>query len=415
MTVQNKLNQCILPKSPVVLWIASWYPSKVDCFNGDFVQRAAKAFALNHPLHVLYVVKDPKGLITQKVLEQTFTSGELTETIIYYYPKSVGWRPLDGFLSFIMYFQIGRSWLSNFKKLNNNKPLVVEVAVAMRAGLLAVWLKRRFGISYVVQEHWTGYYRQLMPRELKRSKWFWWCTKYILSLANGLLPDSRHLGEWINQTILPISFIEIPNTVDINLFYPNLDFIPTSTFRWLHVSTLGYQKNTDAIIRSMLRMPNELPLAKIELVIIGPEPEHLFILFPELDRNPFVKIIFTGAIPYPEVANEMRKSHALVLFSRYENLPCVMLEAFCTGIPVVATNVGGIAYHLSPNRGLVITSEDEAALMQAIIGLMAKYTQYNRAEIAQQAAEQYGMQAISSAYNAAYQQFFPEWNAYVNG
>ena len=42
-----------------VLFLASWYPSKVDPFNGDFIERHAKAISLNNQVFAVYVIKDP--------------------------------------------------------------------------------------------------------------------------------------------------------------------------------------------------------------------------------------------------------------------------------------------------------------------------------------------------------------------
>ena len=38
-----------------VLWLVSWYPNKYDLFDGDFIQRHAKAAALYDNIHVLFV------------------------------------------------------------------------------------------------------------------------------------------------------------------------------------------------------------------------------------------------------------------------------------------------------------------------------------------------------------------------
>ena len=41
-----------------VLFLCSWYPSRVDPLNGDFVQRHAEAVSTNHKVSVLHVISD---------------------------------------------------------------------------------------------------------------------------------------------------------------------------------------------------------------------------------------------------------------------------------------------------------------------------------------------------------------------
>lgn len=395
-------------KPPVILWLASWYPCKIDAFNGDFVQRAAKALSLFYPVQVFYLMKDEDGIVTKSHLIENEVIGKLTETRLYYHPPKTGIGPIDKLVSAWQYTRLGRQWLKAFRKRQDpERKWIVEVGVAMRAGTLALWMKRKWNQPFLVQEHWTGYYRQLMPPDMQRSRLFWQMTYRILKQADALLPDSRHLGEWINTTYLPLKFREMPNTVDTSLFFYKKEVRDSSRFRFIHVSTLGYQKNTDGIISAFKQLLDENPEMDIELMVVGPgfEPHKAFTETDEILKE---RVIFAGPKPYPEVAAAMQSANALVLFSRYENLPCVMLEAFCCGLPVIATRVGGIAYHLFPEQGLLVESEAELELFAAMKALFLGYLHYNRALIAQNAATKYGMESIGDLYAKTYKEFYPQ-------
>jgi len=55
-----------------VLWLPSWYPNKLDPFDGDFIQRHANAASLHTKVHVIFVKADEEGKITGN-LEESFT------------------------------------------------------------------------------------------------------------------------------------------------------------------------------------------------------------------------------------------------------------------------------------------------------------------------------------------------------
>jgi glycosyltransferase involved in cell wall biosynthesis len=68
----------------------------------------------------------------------------------------------------------------------------------------------------------------------------------------------------------------------------------------------------------------------------------------------------------PEAAKYFAAFDLFVLSSRTEGLPMVMLEAMAAGIPIVATNVGGIPDLLSPKEGWLVAPENPQALAAAI-------------------------------------------------
>jgi hypothetical protein len=86
--------------SSYVLWLPSWYPCKLTPYDGDFIQRHARAVSQYIPVHVIHLVRDKDGKITKDVEIISNHDGELTETIIYYYSQSFAIPALDSFFSF---------------------------------------------------------------------------------------------------------------------------------------------------------------------------------------------------------------------------------------------------------------------------------------------------------------------------
>jgi L-malate glycosyltransferase len=76
------------------------------------------------------------------------------------------------------------------------------------------------------------------------------------------------------------------------------------------------------------------------------------------------RVLFTGAVP--EAARYFAAFDALVLTSRSEGMPIVLLEAIAAGLPVIATRVGGVPEALSGRGGLIVPSESPAELADAL-------------------------------------------------
>jgi glycosyltransferase involved in cell wall biosynthesis len=183
------------------------------------------------------------------------------------------------------------------------------------------------------------------------------------------------MGELINETITTIPYKPVSNSVDTTLFYPeNIKADPTRQFEFVHVSTLSYQKNTEGLLRVIERYA--ATHTNVHFTFVGPASTELVdIIFksPILTKS----ITLTGALPYNLVAEQMRKAHSLIMFSRYENQPCVILEALCCGLPIISTNVGGIAEVINRENGILIESEKEDQLFDAIETMRNSYSSFN--------------------------------------
>jgi glycosyltransferase involved in cell wall biosynthesis len=70
-----------------------------------------------------------------------------------------------------------------------------------------------------------------------------------------------------------------------------------------------------------------------------------------------------------DVPELMEQSDILVLPSVYDIFPTVILEAMSSGLPVIATDVGGVPEMVRPDTGIIVPPQNAEALKNAILNL----------------------------------------------
>jgi glycosyltransferase involved in cell wall biosynthesis len=370
-----------------VLWLVSWYPNRLDNFDGDFIQRHARAVALYCKVHVIYVKKD--GSLKPGTSEaEKFESNNLLEEIIYYNSPGTGIKLLDKFLSYKSY---KKHYTDAINKYINElgKPPVVHVHVAMKAGLAALWMKEKWNIPFIITEHWTAYHKQAFPSVYDYNPVFRKLHKKVLKEAEILLPVSKNLGQTINLFLPGTPYQVIPNVVNTAVF----NYQPSSQikFRFIHISYMNFQKNPEGIFIAAQLLKNRG--YDFELLMLGNENDSLTALANKYGLLPDT-VFFKKAVPYTDVAGFIQNASAFLLFSRFENLPCVLLEALCCGLPVICSNVGGIAEVVNAENGILIESENTAALANAMQKMIDEYRHYNKEKIAADASAKYNYATV---------------------
>jgi len=381
------------PCAPYILWLPSWYPNKLAPFDGDFIQRHAKAAALYNDIVVIYAAPDQEGKITHGVDKSFTRNGRLAEHIIYFKRPAGLFGRLRAFLK---WNKLLRQTIKKYIE-ENGKPGIVHVHVPLKAGLIARWIKRRYNVSYVASEHSAHYNMGSHDDFFDRSFIYRKEVAAVFKNATAVTNVSSVMGNIIKDLFNLANVYTINNTVDTSQF--NYEPSGNKKFRFIHVSTLTEsQKNVFGILRAIEKLSKRRQ--DFEFTIVGPASKELKEVITRTGIEHLVTL--TGEISYVDVSKQMKNASALLLFSRYENLPCVIIEALCCGLPVITTDVGGIKELVNENNGMLVRSEDEDELTERMNYMINEYKNYHRERIAAIAQEKFSYSTIGKQFNTLY-------------
>ena len=165
----------------------------------------------------------------------------------------------------------------------------------------------------------------------------------------------------------------IYNGVDAQVYHPAapdervaaraLLGIPATGTVLMAVGSLKPLKGMDVLLRAAA--PELRTGDDVRLVLVGEGPDRAALEGLARELGVGDRAVFAGL--RDDVETMLRAADLLVLPSHTEALPTVILEAMATGLPVVATRVGGVPELVEPDRSAVLVPPgDEAALREAI-------------------------------------------------
>lgn len=366
-----------------ILFLSSWYPSRVSKFAGDFIQRHALAASEKNQITVLHAAKDDSIDTSYEIVEN---QGEIREVIVYF--KGSFFRPFNLIKRFLAFHK-------GYKKISEVD--LIHLNVVFPAGVYALYLKWFKNKKYVLTEHWTGLHAERFAEINFLEKFL---IRNVLKNAAIYLPVSMDLGKSM-QAISSHSKIKvIPNVVDTDRFQISTHSKNSSAIRFFHISMLREEhKNISGMLRVAKRLAEDRFDFEFHIGGNGPlESIEKFILENKLEKQ----IQTFGTLSHKEVADKMAKYDCFILFSNYENQPCVQIEAFSSGISFIGTDVGGISEFLPEDFGILIPKGDEEALYQAMRSVCEGKSFASKQEMHEYAVENFSKEVISIKFDKIY-------------
>jgi glycosyltransferase involved in cell wall biosynthesis len=210
-------------------------------------------------------------------------------------------------------------------------------------------------------------------------------ARIALRGADVVLPVSEAMRSALEAAGSPKRTVVVPNVVDDRLFHLGGQREPGLL---LTAGMLGENeaKGIDYLLRAVAQVEG------IRLEIVGDGPLRSTYEGLARDLGLANRVHFSGFLPKPELAERMRSAELFVLASRFENNPCVVLEAMASGLPVVATRVGGLPELIEKTSGILAEPRDPDDIARAIRAALAG--PFDREAVSKRAVERWGREAI---------------------
>jgi L-malate glycosyltransferase len=272
-------------------------------------------------------------------------------------------------------------------------PVDVLHAHIHRMGWAAVVLGTALRRPTVITENSSGWPRRLMTAgEVLRAR-------IAFPRAALVCPVNKRLQEAIESYGVGGRFRIVPNTVDAQLFCPGESYPTPAAKRFVNVSLHVEVKGLDVLLHAFARLVARDPEVTLELIGEGPLTPDLRQLAKGLGLDGRVR--FSGIADPPEIADALRASNVYVLSSLSENMPLAVLEALCCGLPVAATDVGGVPEAVGHDGELAAPGDIEG-LAAAMGAVLDEYQRFDRADIARRAAARWSFEAVGGVWDEVY-------------
>lgn len=272
-------------------------------------------------------------------------------------------------------------------------PDVIHARVVF-SGFASLLLARPIGAPVIVSEHYTAFPRGLVGGVSEAM------ARITFERAALVCPDSEDLGREIRALGIGGRYRHMPNVVDTSEFRPG----PRSArdgVRMVNVASLHEKKGHRFLLEALARARRERSGLSLDLVGDGPLRDELEQLARQLGLGEAVR--FHGALAKDGVARRMREADFFVLPSLFENAPHVLIEAMASGLPSVATQVGGIDEMIDFEQGVLVPPGDAPSLAEAMVHMSDSHPRFDADRLARRARERWGHEAVGRLWSEVYE------------
>jgi L-malate glycosyltransferase len=235
-------------------------------------------------------------------------------------------------------------------------------------------------------------------------------TQWSIENSDVVTAVSRHLAETTvrDMAVRRSDIHVVPNAVDSHRFRPRSS--PTARRRFagddekiiLHASNFRQVKRVDDVVRMFAAVASSCPS---RLIMVGEGPERTRAIDLSRDLGIADRVWFVGSVPHIE--NYLAIADLFVLPSSQESFGLSALEAMASGVPVIATKIGGIPEVVEDGvTGLLHELGDVRSMAESACTLLRDADLYGRFSVAarKHAVDRFDDRAIAQRYESLYRQ-----------
>ena len=194
----------------------------------------------------------------------------------------------------------------------------------------------------------------------QHERWLWRLTRHIVCNSTAIIETMAGLGVPRDH----MSFIA--NGVETRRFQPGeLPFSRREPVV-LCVARLVDDKDHACLLEAFAKLLGHMPQARLRLVGEGPLEAKIRARIAQAPLADRVEMLPATT----DVAACCRTAGVFALSSRQEGMPNALLEAMASGLPTVATQVGGIPFLLQKENGLTVPAGDSDSLAEGLLRIL---------------------------------------------
>jgi glycosyltransferase involved in cell wall biosynthesis len=252
-----------------------------------------------------------------------------------------------------------------------------------RGDALRVYTPHGGSLHYAAASPLGLLYLNLERRLARRTDLFLFESEFGLQAFRAKIGTPRALARVVHNGVRPDELVAVApddNAEDV-----------------VFVGELRRLKGVDILIEALSRLIAE---ERIESAILFGDGPDAGAYRAEIERRGLTPHIqFGGVKPAREA---FKRGRVLVVPSRAESLPYIVLEAAAASVPLVATRVGGMAEIFGPDEVALVPPEDPAALAAAILRALQGDGAARTKRLQVRVAHQFTVAAMTDGVLAAY-------------